>query len=332
MNRIPSSPPVIHAINAEKRPLWSVMIPVYNNIEYIEEAMMSVLNQDIPEEEMEIEVIDDASTDGDVKILVENIGKGRIKYFCQTENSGSLRNFETCINRSKGYLVHILHADDYVRDGYYKTIGELLNQYPEAGAAFCRFCYVDEKGKKLFYNHAESAENGILDNWLIRLAEKQRIQYAAITVKREVYEKLGAFYALTYAEDWEMWVRIAKHYPVAYTPEILADYRKHTMSISGRKFLSGEYLVDLTKAMEMIQQHLPEPERKQVLARSKKFYSHYALKMAKQLWPLQHNKKIVDINIKKGLQMNRDVSLFPKIFRLYLRIAKFYCKKIVNLK
>ena len=312
--------------------MWSVMIPVYNNIEYIEQAMRSVLMQNIPQHEMQIEVVDDASTDGDVKALVESVGKGRITYFTQPVNAGSLRNFETCINRSKGFLVHILHADDYVKNGYYKTIGDLFNQYPEAGAAYCRFCYVDEKGEKLYCHHAESTKDGILKNWLIRLAEKQRIQYAAITVKREVYEKLGSFYGLTYAEDWEMWVRIAKYYPVAYTPQILADYRKHTMSISGKKFLSGEYLDDLTKVMELIQAHLPEKEKKQVLSRSKKFYAHYALKMAKQLWNIHRDKKVVNINLMKGLRLHKDLSIFFKIFRVYLRISKYYFKKSFGVK
>src|SRR5688572_11555315 len=184
MVRIPSAPPVILPLSVEKRPLWSVMIPVYNNIEFLEEAMTSVMLQNIPEAEMEIEVIDDASTDGDVKTLVQNIGNGRIKYFNQVTNAGSLRNFETCINRSKGYLVHILHADDRVRNHYYKIIGELLEQYPDAGAAFCRFGYIDERGRKLYNQPAESSRKGILNNWLFRIAEKQRIQYASITVRR----------------------------------------------------------------------------------------------------------------------------------------------------
>ncbi|MEO6328304.1 MAG: glycosyltransferase [Ginsengibacter sp.] len=320
MVRIPLSPPVIHPISFERRPLWSVMIPVYNNIEFIEEAMKSVLYQNISKEEMEIEVIDDASTDGDVKALVERVGKGRITYFRQPFNAGSLINFETCINRSKGHLVHILHADDKVRNGYYKTIGDLFKEYPEAGAAYCRFCYIDEKGEKIFNHSAESSTSGILDNWLLRIAEKQRIQYVAITVKRKVYEQLGAFYELTYGEDWEMWVRIARHYAVAYSPEILADYRKHTTSISGKKFLNGDYLSDLTRAMEMIQGHLPEEQRKHVLDKSKKFYAHYALKTARQLWNTLHNENIVRISIKKGLLMHKDFSMFYKIAKIYLKI------------
>ncbi len=57
-----------------------------------------------------------------------------------------------------------------------------------------------------------------------------------------MYENLGAFYGVDYGEDWEMWVRIARHYPVAYTPQVLAAYRLHAASISGRSYASAKNL------------------------------------------------------------------------------------------
>src|ERR1700712_4267028 len=105
--RIPDAPPIILPVTHNtNRPLWSVMIPVYNCIEFLSETLESVLKQDTGDHVMQIEVVDDCSTDGDVAALVKSIGKGRIKYFCQEYNCGSLRNFETCLNRSKGYWVH----------------------------------------------------------------------------------------------------------------------------------------------------------------------------------------------------------------------------------
>lgn len=321
MIRIPSSPPHIPAVSSNlKRPLWSVMIPVYNCIEYLEETLKSVLMQNLTEQEMQIEVIDDASTDGDVESFVNITAKGRIKYFRQITNVGSVRNFETCINRSLGKLIHILHGDDKVRNGYYKNISELFDKYSEAGAAFCRYTYIDEKGRLINTQQAESNKEGILERGLLLIAEKQRIQYAAITVKREVYEKIGGFYGLTYAEDWEMWTRIAKSYPIAYTPHVLAEYRKHTRSISGSKFLKGEYLHDLNSAMELIQAHLSTEQKKQVLRKSKKFYSRYALIMANQHWNVWHDKKIVLVHINESLNMQKNLFNLLRIAKIYLKI------------
>ena len=321
MVRIPLSPPYIAPrSDTNNLPLWSVMIPVYNCSEYLSDTLKSVLNNDIPEEEMQIEVIDDASTDTNVESIVKEIGKGRIKYFRQIENVGSLRNFETCINRSHGHLVHILHGDDRVKKEYYKKVANLFQQHPNAGAIFCRFAYINEEGRHLYLNPSENNKEGILKNWLLRIAEKQRIQYAAITVRREVYEKLGGFYGLTYAEDWEMWVRIAKHYPVAYTPQILAEYRKHKQSISGNKFLKGEYLHDINSAMEIIQTYLPPSAKRRILRKSKKFYSSYALKIANRYWHILHDKKIVHANINEGLKMQKNLSNFYKVGKIYLKM------------
>lgn len=321
MTHTPSSPPVIPPLAPDQeRPLWSVMIPVYNCAAFLEEALKSVLIQAPSEEEMQIEVVDDASTDTDVEALVKQVGKGRIQYYRQPHNIGSLRNFETCINRSRGKYIHLLHGDDKVRKGYYKKIEELFDRFPEAGAAFCRYSCVDEHGQKVYIKSPEMKQEGILQNWLESIGRHQRIQYAAITVRREVYEQLGGFFGVKYGEDWEMWVRIAKNYPVAYTPDILAEYRKHMASISGSKFISGEYLQDLRSAMMLIQDHLPETRRKTILRSSKRHYAYYALRVAKMLWQRLHKQEVVNTQVRHALKLHQSPMLYFSILRLYLAI------------
>jgi len=320
-DRIPLSPPVIPALPPTvARPLWSVMIPVYNCAEFLPETLMSVLQQARAETSMQIEVIDDASTDADVKAIVQQVGQGRVKYYRQPENVGSLRNFETCLNRARGQLVHLLHGDDRVAAGYYDKISYLFEQFPEAGAAFCRFNYVDGKGEKIYDQRPEINIDGILPDWLLKIAEYQRMQYVAVTVRREVYEKLGGFYGVTYGEDWEMWVRIARSYPIAYTPEILADYRKHISSISGQKFLSGQHLHDLTRVMEYIQQYLPENQRQSIFKKSKKFYAAYGLRLANQLWHLNHDKASAHAQIKTSLSLSKALNLYPQVLKIYTKM------------
>ena len=127
MIRTPTSPSAIAALSPSvKRPLWSVMIPAYNCSSYLRDAIKSVLAQDPGAEKMQIEVIDDCSTDEDVAALVAEIGKGRIGFFRQEKNVGSLRNFETCLNRSEGVLIHLLHGDDLVKPGFYREIEKLF--------------------------------------------------------------------------------------------------------------------------------------------------------------------------------------------------------------
>src|ERR1035438_4192858 len=128
--RIPLQPPEIKPVpDSVSRPQWSVMIPAYNCSQYLTENIRSVLDQDRGEEQMQIEVVDDGSTDTDVKSLVEKIGNGRVRYYRQPLNVGSLRNFETCLNRATGHYIHLLHGDDKVENGFYEEIESLFTRF-----------------------------------------------------------------------------------------------------------------------------------------------------------------------------------------------------------
>jgi glycosyltransferase involved in cell wall biosynthesis len=325
LNRIPLEPPSINPVPvAEKRVLWSVMIPVYNCAHYLKETLISVLMQDMGPAQMQIEVIDDASTDGDIASLVAEIGGGRISYFRQPFNVGSLRNFETCLNRSRGQLIHLLHGDDKVYNGYYKAIASLFDSYPESGAAFCRHNHLNENGHLISPTDEEASEDSILSNWLMRLATAQRIQYCSITVKREVYEQLGGFYGVTYGEDWEMWTRIAHKYPIAYTPKVLAAYRLHSTSISTQSLQTGQNLRDLQWVIETIQQYLPVHKRYEIKRNSLKKYAHSYLGRANYEWVKSRNKQIVYAQIKGCLHMHQDILLYLKAAYLYSRLLLNY--------
>ncbi|WP_299758517.1 glycosyltransferase [uncultured Pontibacter sp.] len=323
MERIPTSPPLIPPLApSPDRPQWSVMIPVYNCAEFLPYTIESVLAQNYPVKAMQIEVVDDGSTDADVEKIVQEVGKGSVSYYRQPQNVGSLRNFETCINRAQGHFVHLLHGDDRVRDGYYRAMQKLFEDFPEAGAAFCRHYHIDEQNSIISKNvRDDNPQRGLLDNWLLRISEKQHIQYATIAVKREVYEKLGSFYGLTYGEDWEMWVRIAKHYPVAYTSQVLAEYRKHTNSISGVKFLTGEYLEDAAHLFQLIQQHLPPEHRKQILRKAQKNFANYGINIAHSLWQKTGNRTYVEANLRKALNMHIDAKICYKAAKIVAKMA-----------
>jgi GT2 family glycosyltransferase len=241
-----------------KRPLWSVMIPTYHCADYLREALSSVLAQDPGPEIMQIEVIDDHSTRDDPAVVIEELGCGRVGFYRQQQNVGYIKNFETCLQRSNGKLIHILHGDDYVREGFYNKLGRAFELHPEIGAAFCRHILVNEEDRKQQLTWLEQHQSGILSNWLGRIVVEQRIQTPAIVVRREVYERLGGFdHRFSCAgEDWEMWIRIAAEYPVWFEVEPLAMYRMHTNSLSGRSRSNGQYARDLSKTLDIVGSYL----------------------------------------------------------------------------
>lgn len=309
-DRIPQSPPVIAPVpQGVYRPLWSVMIPVYNCAEYLKIALKSVLMQDAGPQLMQIEVVDDCSTDANIEKIVKKIGGGRVKYFRQPKNVGSLRNFETCLNRATGHYIHLLHGDDCVKDGFYLNMKALLDKFPEAGAAFCSFDLITATGQPFGTSQRESDVPCILDNWLYRIAEKPRLQYACMVVKRQVYEKLGGFYLAHYGEDWEMWARIARHYPTAYLPDALAEYRVHQNSITRHSFHTGNNIRDIAKVIDKITHYLPEQDKEALKKKACKFYAGYAIEKSYSLWYRSRNKKVVLNQLRQALQMHRDFSL-----------------------
>lgn len=248
---------ILPVSKTEERPLWSIMIPTYHCAQYLRKTLESVLSQEQGPAAMQIEVVDDHSVQDDPESVVEDIGQGRVAFYRQPENVGHTRNFETCLQRSRGRIIHLLHGDDFVLDGFYNKMQHAMVENAEIGAAYCRHYTIDEKDHILDISPLERGASGELDNWLPRIAKQQWIQTPSIVVRREVYEILGAFdRRLAWTEDWEMWVRIAAHYPMWYEVEPLAAYRTHSNSNTARYVAAGENVRDYRRAIDIMGNYL----------------------------------------------------------------------------
>lgn len=323
--RIPQSPPEIKPVpDHTLRPLWSVMIPTYNCSQYLIENLQSVLEQDPGPEFMQIEVIDDYSTDSDVESIVQRIGKGRIAYHRQPKNVGSLRNFETCLNRSRGHYVHLLHGDDKIKNGFYKEIEHVFTAFPEAGAAFTGYTFIDETSKRLYDNKNLLLKPGMLKNWLSEISKSQLIQPPAMVVKREVYEKLGSFFGVHYGEDWEMWVRIAANYPVAHSPKVLAEYRMHQTNITSRYFLSGQSMTDILKVLDTIQGYLPQQERAGTMQFAKRHLSNYFSYTSDMVYHVLGKPEIALEQARRAMQMHFSYVTLTYWLKIHFKILIGY--------
>jgi glycosyltransferase involved in cell wall biosynthesis len=93
-------------------PLVSVIIPTFNYVNYILEAIDSVLSNSYPKELIEIIVVDDGSADNTKHVLQPYIDNGHIKYFYQ-ENKGKASATSFAIEKTKGKYIFNLDADDY---------------------------------------------------------------------------------------------------------------------------------------------------------------------------------------------------------------------------
>jgi glycosyltransferase involved in cell wall biosynthesis len=247
----------IVSVSGHDRPMWSVLIPVYNCARYLEETLAGVLSQDPGETVMEIIVIDDCSSD-DPGEVVERLAGSRARFIRQTENVGKIRNYETGLNESRGILIHQLHGDDRVRPGFYRSMELAFNSYPDAAAFFCRSAYIDETGAVTGETGVERHDVGLLEHWLETIFVSQRIQTPSMVVKRQVYETLGGFdRRLDAFEDWEMWIRVACSYEMGFIPDILAEYRISASNSTSRTARSGSHADILRQAMGIVDAYVP---------------------------------------------------------------------------
>jgi hypothetical protein len=280
--------PVIPRVSDDiKRPLWSVMIPTYNCASYLRDALRSVLSQDPGPDVMQIEVVDDASTQDNPESVATELGRGRVDFFRQRRNLGHVGNFNSCLARARGRLVHLLHGDDYVRRGFYSALSHAFETEARVGAAFCRGIYMDDDGNWINFTPVEQPASGVLNGWLEKIASGQRIATPSIVVRREVYERLGGFDRrfTVAAEDWEMWVRIAAEYPVYYEREPLAAYRvRRPGSLTQGAETEPRVVRDMRRAMEIIGAYLPEHLPPDMVARARaqagRTYAGWALQHA----------------------------------------------------
>jgi glycosyltransferase involved in cell wall biosynthesis len=311
-----------------RQPLWSIMIPTYNCANYLRETLASVLAQDPGPEIMQIEVVDDHSTKDDPAAVVKELAGDRVSFYRQPENVGYIRNFETCLQRSRGKLIHLLHGDDCVRQGFYRKMQQVFDRHPEIGAAFCRHIIMDDDGHWQRLSPLEQPESGVLSGWLERIAIKHSIQTPSIVVRREVYERLGGFERRmsSCGEDWEMWVRIAAHYPMGYEVEPLALYRDRSGSLTKRSVRTGQNIRDVRKATEIIRSYLPEARARELSNKARKDWAFWAFHIAQEMID-KGDTTAATIQIKEGLQCSSSLEAINLAVGLTLKTSKKWLRQ-----
>ncbi|MFZ0427155.1 MAG: glycosyltransferase [Acidobacteriota bacterium] len=226
------------------RPRWSVMIPTYNCARYLRQTLASVLSQDPAPGGMQIEVVDDASTSDDPESIVRELGKGRVTFYRKSLNEGAIANFNTCLSRSRGSLVHILHGDDFVAPGFYSRLGAAIAAHPDTSAFFVRCRIVQE--------------DGTLDTIADRMhtlacptRSAREIYYTnalytpGVVVRRSFYERHGGFLPdLLHCADCEMWARAISNAGGLWLNELLASYRSFGGNDTNRLARSAENIRD----------------------------------------------------------------------------------------
>ncbi len=281
----PAPPPPIRPLDASSaRPRFSVMLPTHEPGALLTLALASVLAQAPESDVMQIAVVDDGSRPGVVHDIVRQVDpRGRVEIFDHAQRLGLCGNWNRAVALARGELIHLLHQDDYVMPGFYARLDAGYRRRPDIGMAFCRSRLVDAEGRRLKTTSQLRWMPGLLNQWLPRIAERQRVQTPSVIVARHTYETLGGYRPdLELAVDWEMWVRIAAAYPVWYEPRSLAVYRRHAANETTRLLTSGAAWPDMARAIALNARVLPPEIRERTIAASVRWYTASAMRTAER--------------------------------------------------
>lgn len=186
-------------------PRISVITPSYNQGQFIEETIRSVLLQDYPN--LEYIVIDGGSTDNTLEIIERY--KPWISYWVSEPDRGQAHAINKGIAESTGDIIAYLNSDDYYLTGTLFKVAETLMQNPQIDLFHGRCRYIDIQGNKIGEQFGRITHyKEILDLWNIWWGKRQFVQPEVFWTKR-ISDSIGVFQEeLNYVMDYEYWCRI----------------------------------------------------------------------------------------------------------------------------
>ena len=207
----------------------SVVIPLYNKVNYIKRALDSVLHQSF--QDFEVIVVNDGSTDGSEKV-VEQYTNSRIRVINRDSPSpGGHKARNTGIKNAATDLIALLDADDEWNEKHLETILRLREKYPFAGAYATS--YEEREGNKSkipifwFIPQDNNWEGIIPDYFKSCVYGASPVCTDAVAIPRYVFGEVGYFPdGVRKGGDLDMWARIALRYPIAFSRYVGAIYYK----------------------------------------------------------------------------------------------------------
>lgn len=229
-------------------PKASIIIPVYNVEDYIEQTLSSILNQSFTD--YEIVIMDDGSTDQTAEII-KSVQDNRIRYFYQENCGRPSKPRNRAIKEARGEIVFIFDSDDLMLPGKLENTIQVMERAPEAGLCFTGFSSIDENNRivhadsqapyrktldKLSQSRVDESSFYIKSELALRtLIPSNYVGTSGVAIRREVFDVAGYFdEEVRNSDDYLMWQAIASHFDFIYIPKVYHLYRIRSGSISLR--------------------------------------------------------------------------------------------------
>src|SRR5579884_2697365 len=209
-------------------PRIAIVTPSFNSARYLGAAIRSVIEQDYPN--VEYLVMDGHSTDETVDVL-RSFGN-RIRWVSQRDE-GQSDAIRRGFSQISGDVLGWLNADDTYEPGALGAVAAFFAAHPDVALVYGNANFIDSNGNLIApCAHVEPYRFNRL------LHYSDFIVQPAAFFRRSAYDAVGGLDpSLHWAMDYDLWLKIAKKFPVVYLPKVLANYRW----LSGTKTATGGF-------------------------------------------------------------------------------------------
>jgi len=197
-------------------PLVSIITPSYNQADFLEYTIQSVLKQDYLN--LEYGIVDGGSADGSLEILKKY--DPHLSWWISEPDQGQAQAINKGMARTKGNIIAWINSDDIYLPNAIKQAVKAIEEH-EVDLVFGDAVTIDEAGYPL--------NELMLSNWdLPDLLRFRVICQPAVFMKREVWEEVqGLNSDLHYMLDHQLWIKIASQFQVKHIPLFWAASRHH---------------------------------------------------------------------------------------------------------
>jgi len=242
-------------------PKITIVTPSYNQGEYLEETIQSVLNQNYPN--LEYIIMDGGSTDNSVEIIKKY--DAQIDFWVSESDSGQSDAINKGFVKSTGNILGWLNSDDLLKENSLINVGKYFSENPD-----CYFLtgdgeFISVNKEKVYFTKYGKDYNY---HSLLKYHKGNFLPQPSVFFRKEIVEKVGLLdLNLNYTMDLDFWLRIIKKYKLYYINETLSSLRQHDKA----KTLKDNY-----KAMKEVEIVIKEHSKN--LNNIKKIYYSCALK------------------------------------------------------
>jgi glycosyltransferase involved in cell wall biosynthesis len=242
-----------------RTPLISVLIDTYNQEPFIEQAIVSVLDQDFPAADMEIIVVDDGSTDRTAEIVSKFEPRVRL---IRKPNGGQASAFNAAIPEAKADIVAFLDGDDWWAQGKVKAVTEAFETHPTIAAV--GHGYYEVANGKATGEIVAPKTNCVLDMSSVeaaRVAELGRMLLGTsrLAVRRDILHCIGPIPdELVFCADTPILTLVLALGGALILREPLCYYRLHTGNLFAAAGMNEAKLRRMLQIRKFLQQLLPQ--------------------------------------------------------------------------